>query len=679
MRTFLMKSIMRQLISQFFILTLAPIIILGYISFHYSKAALKDHAFNNLSTIREIKKRQINNYLRERLANIKILSESPDIRNAFELLRAYHDEGGGEPQGPYNTASKKYTALYEKINPYFKEYKTAHRYHDSYLICASHGHILYTSAKESDLGSNLKTGLYSESGLALLWRKVLKDKHATMVDFSNYGPTNKPAAFIGAPAFDNKGDIYAVVALQLNPKEINAIMQERIGMGRTGETYIVGPDFLMRNNPSLEQRECILKKNLNTDAARSALQNRQGIKIITNYQGVKVLSSFSPCDLKKELNLDFDWAIISEIDVSEAFSPIGSLKKLIILIGLLLAVVACLLGYCSARSIADPLKNLSQKASLISEGDLTVAIPTTSRSDEVGVLIRTFHTMVETLRYQTQDLMECANQLASSISQISTTSSELAASASETSTSLNEITTTVKEVRQTAQISSEKAAQVAESAKRSSDIYHTGKKATEDAIKGMKRIKDEMEYIAEGIVKLSEQTQSIGEIINTVNDLADQSNLLAVNASIEASKAGEHGKGFVVVAQEVKSLADQSKEATNQVRSILNEIQKATSAAVMATERGSKAVEAGMNLSDQTSNAVCILSESIKNAESSSIQIAASSQEQLIGMEQLNQAMESIKEAGSQNLSSAKQLGTASMNMEKLGQNLKDMARKFRV
>ena len=100
-----------------------------------------------------------------------------------------------------------------------------------------------------------------------------------------------------------------------------------------------------------------------------------------------------------------------------------------------------------------------------------------------------------------------------------------------------------------------------------------------------------MTFIADSIVRLSEQSIAIGEIISSVGDLASQSNLLAVNASIEAAKAGEHGKGFAVVAQEVRSLAEQSKESTEQIRRILNDIQKAISSAVMATEQGGKTVE----------------------------------------------------------------------------------------
>src|SRR2546429_5481422 len=123
----------------------------------------------------------------------------------------------------------------------------------------------------------------------------------------------------------------------------------------------------------------------------------------------------------------------------------------------------------------------------------------------------------------------------------------------------------------------------------------------------MQGIRGQMSSIAESILSLSAQSQAIGAIIASVDDLAAQSKLLAVNAAIEAAKAGEQGKGFAVVAQEVKSLAEQSKQATVQVRKLLNDIQKATSAAVMATEQGNKAVEAGVKQSTEAGGSIRVL------------------------------------------------------------------------
>jgi methyl-accepting chemotaxis protein len=188
-----------------------------------------------------------------------------------------------------------------------------------------------------------------------------------------------------------------------------------------------------------------------------------------------------------------------------------------------------------------------------------------------------------------------------------------------------------------------------------------------------------MEAIAASMVRLSEQSQTIGQIIATVEDLSVQSNLLAVNAAIEAAKAGEHGKGFGVVAQEVKSLAEQSRQATNQVRTILGEIQKATSAAVMATEEGGKAVEAGSRQTEVAGEAIKALAGSVNEAAQAAVQIAASAQQQLVGVDQVAGAMESIKQASSQNVAGARQLEAAARTLNDLGQRLRQLVGRFQV
>src|SRR5205823_2563408 len=139
---------------------------------------------------------------------------------------------------------------------------------------------------------------------------------------------------------------------------------------------------------------------------------------------------------------------------------------------------------------------------------------------------------------------------------------------------------------------------------------------------GMQRIRNQMTSIAESMMRLSEQSQTIGEIVAAVEDLSEQSNLLAVNAAIEAATAKEHGKGFAVVADEIKHLADQSKEATKQVRTILRDIQKATAAAVLATEEGTKSVEAGVAQSAQAGESIVALVERIDEAAQAATQIA---------------------------------------------------------
>ena len=195
----------------------------------------------------------------------------------------------------------------------------------------------------------------------------------------------------------------------------------------------------------------------------------------------------------------------------------------------------------------------------------------------------------------------------------------------------------------------------------------------------MDRIREQMETITQTVVRLSEQSQSIGGIIASVTDLADQSNLLAVNAAIEAARAGEQGKGFAVVAQEIKSLAEQSKQATAQVRGILSEVQKATGNAVMATEQGSKAVQAGVTQASRAGEAIQVLTETSSVAVQTSIQIVTSSNQQVVGMDQIGIAMENINQAGSQTAASTKQMEIAARDLHTLGEKLKELVAQFKV
>ncbi len=380
--------------------------------------------------------------------------------------------------------------------------------------------------------------------------------------------------------------------------------------------------------------------------------------------------------------------------------------------------LAALAGFVITRNIASPLQELTTVAERITGGDLSVKVQSNGRGDEVGVLARTFDRMTqslqsmagaaeqiadgelratvkpqsskdvlgnafarmtENLREQTRQLVEGASVLGSAASEIVASTAQLASSSNESATAVSETTTTVEEIRQTAQMASQKARAVSDSAQKAAQISQSGRKSTEDVVAGMDRIRQQMEAIAASMGRLSEQNQTIGQIIATVEDLSAQSNLLAVNAAIEAAKAGEHGKGFGVVAQEVKSLAEQSRQATNQVRTILSEIQKATTAAVMATEQGSKAVEAGQRQTGTAGESIQALAGSVTEAAQAATQIAASSQQQLVGMEQVAVAMENIKQASTQNVASAKQLETAAVNLSDLGQRLKQMVQRYKV
>ncbi len=329
--------------------------------------------------------------------------------------------------------------------------------------------------------------------------------------------------------------------------------------------------------------------------------------------------------------------------------------------------------------IVNPVRDIAEAASRIADGDLSVRVNPVQRADEIGVLINTFGRMVESLREMTRQIGEVAQVLVNTTSEILTTTTQVASGAADTATAVTETTATVEEVKQTAKLASQKAKYVSDSSQMASNVSQTGRKAVDEAVQGMHHIQEQMESIGDSIVRLSEQSQAIGEIIATVNGLAEQSNLLAVNAAIEATRAGEQGKGFGVVAQEIKSLAEQSKQATAQVRILLGDIQKATSAAVLATEQGNKAVDAGVKQTGETGESIRLLAESITEAAQAATQIAASSQQQMVGMDQVVMAMENIRQASTENVAGTRKAEIAAQGLHELGQKLKQLAAQYKL
>ncbi|MEI7811814.1 MAG: methyl-accepting chemotaxis protein [Ignavibacteria bacterium] len=411
---------------------------------------------------------------------------------------------------------------------------------------------------------------------------------------------------------------------------------------------------------------------------------------------------------KKEVNLrlaivgDYMVALITEF----IYLGIGLLALMVFIVFYLNKIIV--------RPLSD-LKNISEK---ISQGDLFVEMPKMERTDEVGMLWTTFSEMIDTLRKLASmankvagsdlsirlvpksdkdvlaislnsmvdflmkiisDLSEAINVLTSASMEILSGTVQLSANASETASAIGETTATVEEVRRTSEMSNNKAKEVLEISRKANDFADAGKKSTEETINGINKVGSQMEIIATSITSLTEQSKAIGEIISTVNDIAGQSNLLSVNASIEAARAGEHGKAFGIVAQEIKSLAEQSKQATLQVKSVLNDIQNAISSVMLATEQGEKIVDAGIKLAEESEEAINNLAQIIGIAKDSAVQTSVIGQEQFVGMSQVALAMENIRTASVQSVSTTRDIEFSARNLKDLSVKLKETISIFKV
>lgn len=332
----------------------------------------------------------------------------------------------------------------------------------------------------------------------------------------------------------------------------------------------------------------------------------------------------------------------------------------------------------SRELLQKAFNEYSAFAAKVAEGDLGVRV-SSDAGGELEILADHLNQMVEGLAELSKEVRSGSHSIGSAATEILAAVNQHTASATQQSASINEITATTEQISAAAELVTEKARDLAKGAQKSVEVSDEATDSVEAIIEGMAQISERVALIAQGILELSEQTQRIGEITATVDDLADQSNLLALNAAIEAARAGEQGKGFAVVAEEVRNLAEQSKQAAAQVGVILSDIRKGTDAAVMSTEQGTKVVEKGSVLAESAGQSIQQLAEVIKEAAQGAQQIMASAHQQNVGMSQIGQAMTDINQGTTQFLSGAHQSQKAAEELTELARQLQALTDRYKV
>ena len=505
----------------------------------------------------------------------------------------------------------------EEGNEFYARYKELYGYYDLFLIDPS-GYAFYTVSKESDHQTNFLDGQYSSSNLGRLTQQVLNSKQFGLIDFEPYAPSNnEPASFIAQPVLGKAGDVEVVVALQLSLEAINAIMQERSGMGETGETYLVGSDKLMRSDSYLdsENRSVVasfanpVKGSVDTEAVRQGLEGKTGEEIVLDYNGNPVLSAFTPIRVGNT-----NWVLLAEIDEAEVRAPISILTRSVLIGGGIVAVVVALLALVIAVSIANPLVKGVKFARLVAEGDLTAEIAV-DQKDEIGLLAQALKEMITRLREIVINVQSASEYVSSGGQEMSEGASEQAAAAEEASSSMEEM---VANIRQ----NSENALQTEKIAVKAAEDARESGKAVEEAVAAMREI---------------------AEKIRVIEEIARQTHTLSLNATIEAAKAEQYGKGFAVVASEVRSLAERSRTAASEIGDL-------SSSSVMVAERAGEML--GKLVPDIQKTAELVQ------------EISAASREQNSGAGQINEAIQQLDQVIQQNASVSEELAAQAEQLQ---------------
>jgi methyl-accepting chemotaxis protein len=330
------------------------------------------------------------------------------------------------------------------------------------------------------------------------------------------------------------------------------------------------------------------------------------------------------------------------------------------------------------RWVARRLYRMVQFAQDVANGELRQRLDDPVE-DDLGRLAAALRSMSARTGGVVAQLVEASRQLSTSSTELFDSSSRQAGNASKQAASVTEMGATVAELRETFNQATNKAESVIDLARRSEESSTGGSEAVKQSIDGMLHIREQVAAIAQTIDGLVQRTDQIDAIIDVVNDLAEQSNVLALNAGIEAARAGEHGRGFAVVAREVRSLAERSKESTAQVRAILQDIKLAGREAVRAIEEGSRRAEAGSQVAQAAGDAIFRLGDAIAASSAAAMQIASSTRQQSVGVEQIWQATKEIDRIATETAQGILKIEEAAGNMKKLSATMAEIVGRYRV
>ena len=604
-----------KLIGLFLLLGLGPLVVVAWLVNGQAGEALRADAYKKLEVVREIRRAQVAQYFVERQDDITVLAASGDVQRALVAFhQVFHDfhVAGKRIGGP------EWAGLLDaELAAWLKQYKEVFGYHDLFLI-GDDGDVIFTVEREADLGENLRDGPLKGSGLGLLFADAVKG--VALQDFAPYAPSgNAQAAFVGAPV--RRGDeLLGVIALQLPTEPIDAILGGRAGLDKSEEFYLVGRlDGVSAYRSNRTIKEGRIGEPRSGPHVDKALAGESGAAIKVGSTGERELVSYAPIDIP-----GLNWAVFGTIATDEAFAAIIELNREIWILGLILAAAVVIVGWYFARTISVPL---------------------------AGVV----------------------NVISSSSAQISATVDQQERIAAQQAASVNETNTTMDELGASARQSAEQADAAAQGAQSAMELSRDGVDRVEATLGSMSGAKARVEAIARQILLLSEQTGQIRQITDLVSGFANETKMLAMNAAVEAVRAGEHGKGFSVLAVETRKLADESKRSAGRINELVAEIQKATNATVMATEEGGKAVDEGMAIAQETARTFQGVTETIQSASEGAQQISMNVRQQSVAVRQVVEAMQTINIGAKESASGISQVKAGIRTLNDAAQTLKAM------
>ncbi|MBY4678943.1 methyl-accepting chemotaxis protein [Marinobacterium arenosum] len=653
--------------------------------------------------------------------------EASSIKRLYAALdpSAKHYQARYISQNPNPLGAKQQLDQAEKRGKFAVRYDRYHgQYHPQLLgvlkrfgffdlfLVNDKGRVVYSVNKELDYASSLQSGPYRESGLAQAWQQARQANPGElfMTDIQPYAPSyGAPAAFIATPLVRDDKPLGTLI-VQLPIDRINRILSSdqqwpEVGLGQSGELFLVGADQRMRSesrlllegNPQFfeqlaetgwqdrleeirRQHTSIALQRIDSEAVRQALAGDSGVLKAIGYYGREVLSAYTPLRVMGQ-----DWALLSEISTAEAFADeqliLDSITRTSVLVVVAALVAAVLAGLLTARVLINPLRILVQTLQEIAQGDgdLSVQLKSAGRRDEIGELSQAFNEFVANIRGVVLEVARTAEDLTRLSGEVQqdtgTTSGNMSSQREKTrsiASAMTQFSASIDEVARSSQ-------ETLESMNRADEVTLSSAENASNSAREIDLLVEDTRASADSITRLNGEIEQISTVLETINAIAEQTSLLALNAAIEAARAGEQGRGFAVVADEVRTLSSRTQEATVEIQRNIEQLRSAAEDSVNRVNGSMRRADRGIEMANHTAQELARIRDLVSEVKTMHAQITSAVGEQQGTVKMMESDIVDIDNLSGITLEGTDRAASRADRLQTMAGQLHDLVGRFRT